>query len=254
MSKVVVLCNKNDLIEEAREISRVFDIPYCSMNKKKSRYGLMLTNNRLELKDFFDEKSKSIAVNFLSAAEQYRMNFGGGRNQMIAKAVGVNKYENISVLDVTAGLGSDAFTLACLGCNVTLIERVPAIAALLYDGLRRARQADWFSQLKMNFMYQSSLSYMMKIDRGLFDVIYIDPMFPEKKKSALPKKEMLVLRDLAGADSDAGALLTLALGRATKRVVVKRSKSAPFLVGQKPDFQYGGASTRFDVYDCHSRG
>ena len=42
------------------------------------------------------------------------------------------------MLDATAGLGRDAFVLASLGCQVTLIERVPAVAALLENGIERA--------------------------------------------------------------------------------------------------------------------
>ena len=80
------------------------------------------------------------------------------------------------------------------------------------------------------------------------DIIYLDPMFPVSKKSALVKKEMQVLQALLGVDDNGELLFFLAKQQAKKRVVVKRAKTAPFLADEKPDQQYFGKSTRYDVY------
>ena len=69
-----------------------------------------------------DGKTK-ISVDFVSGANAHRHKFGGGKGQAIAKAAGLNKGATPSVLDATAGMGKDAFVLASLGCNVTLVER-----------------------------------------------------------------------------------------------------------------------------------
>ena len=79
-----------------------------------------------------------IQVNFVSSQMEYRRTKGGGRHQLIAKAVGLKPNISPVVIDVTAGLGKDAFVLASLGCHVTMAERNPLVRLLLEDGLRRA--------------------------------------------------------------------------------------------------------------------
>jgi 16S rRNA (guanine1516-N2)-methyltransferase len=80
------------------------------------------------------------------------------------------------------------------------------------------------------------------------DVIYLDPMFPHKQKSALVKKEMRVFQSLVGPDLDADALLPAALKMAEKRVVVKRPDYAGWLNEHKPSMAIETKSNRFDVY------
>ena len=80
------------------------------------------------------------------------------------------------------------------------------------------------------------------------DVVYLDPMFPHRQKSALVKKEMRVFQSLVGADLDADALLPAALAVAGKRVVVKRPDYAGFLNDMPPSMSIETPSKRFDVY------
>jgi 16S rRNA (guanine1516-N2)-methyltransferase len=79
------------------------------------------------------------------------------------------------------------------------------------------------------------------------EVVYLDPMFPPKKKSALVKIEMRVLRQLVGDDEDAAVLFESAARVARKRVVVKRMRLAPELV-PNPTIVFEGKTTRYDVY------
>jgi 16S rRNA (guanine1516-N2)-methyltransferase len=80
------------------------------------------------------------------------------------------------------------------------------------------------------------------------DVIFLDPMYPHREKSALVKKEMRFIRLLAGDDQDSAALLKAALAKAKQRVVVKRPKLAPPLSGPEPSFTISSKKNRFDVY------
>jgi 16S rRNA (guanine1516-N2)-methyltransferase len=80
------------------------------------------------------------------------------------------------------------------------------------------------------------------------DVVYLDPMFPHKKKSALVKKEMRVFQSLVGPDLDADALLPAALAVAGKRVVVKRPDYAGWLNEMAPNSAIETKSNRFDLY------
>lgn len=214
-----------------------------------NRYQLIQINDRLSLKTDEKDLLGPVYVDFLEGALAHRKKYGGGKNQLIAKAVGVKPKVKLSVLDVTAGLGRDAFVLATLGCDVVMCERSSIIHALLEDGLKRASHEAWFQQLNLTLIHADAIFYLSALDKNNYpDVIYIDPMFPEKIKSALVKKEMRVLRKVVGDDVDSEKLFNVALSIAKKRVVVKRAKLAPTLTDKKPDVVYKGKSSRFDVY------
>jgi 16S rRNA (guanine1516-N2)-methyltransferase len=83
---------------------------------------------------------------------------------------------------------------------------------------------------------------------GVWDTVYLDPMFPKARKSALVKKDMQALQTLLSDDNSASQMLEHAKRFAKNRVVVKRGKSSPFLSEHDPDIQYTGSSNRFDVY------
>ena len=85
-------------------------------------------------------------------------------------------------------------------------------------------------------------------DSVSIDVVYLDPMFPERKKSAKVKKQMQAFHAIVGTDADADGLLALALNVATYRVVVKRPAGANYLAEKKPSYSLEGKSTRYDIY------
>ncbi|QUJ67426.1 class I SAM-dependent methyltransferase [Photobacterium sp. GJ3] len=218
-------------------------------------FALQLTHERLELLKRDEPKLGAVYVDLAGGAASHRRKFGGGRGQAIAKAVGLKSGAMPRVLDATAGLGRDAFVLASLGCTVQMVERHPVVAALLEDGLRRAKAdaeiGHWVSE-RMTLLHATSQDALAQLaddpDYLAPDVVYLDPMFPHKKKSALVKKEMRVFQSLVGADTDADLLLTPSLALATKRVVVKRPDYAPWLDGQQPSTVIETKKNRFDVY------
>ncbi len=218
-------------------------------------FTLVIRNHQLELKKTDEPKLGTIAVNFVSGAMAHRRQFGGGRGEAIAKAVGVKGNYLPTVIDATAGLGRDAFVLASIGCQVTMFERHPVVAALLADGLDRAYQDPTIGQLlqkQLRLIYNSSL-HGLSLYQDKPDVVYLDPMFPHRQKSALVKKEMRIFQQLVGNDLDAEELLEPARRLAKKRVVVKRPDYAPFLANQKPTAEIKTKNHRFDIYtpsDC----
>ncbi len=201
------------------------------------------------------KKPLCIEAEFAHGSVAHRRQFGGGKGQQIAKAVGLSKGFRPHVLDATAGLGKDAFVLATLGAKMTLVERSPVVHALLENGLKRGRSyADYNEDQdltdilgRMDLIASDSGEYLADTD-AMFDIVYLDPMFPERKKSALVKKEMRVFHDIVGADEDADRLLDIALTRAKYRVVVKRPRIAPDLAGKLPAYRLEGKSSRFDIY------
>jgi 16S rRNA (guanine1516-N2)-methyltransferase len=191
-----------------------------------------------------------IRADFVQGAVAHRRRFGGGAGQMIAKAVGIQPGVRPVVVDATAGLGRDAFVLAQLGCSITLIERQPLIAALLEDGLRRASGDSEVGPIvaRMPLLSGNAIDLLRAWPGEVPQVVYLDPMFPHRDKSALVKKEMRMFRPLAGNDDDAPALLEAALALATHRVVVKRPRNAPAIAGEQPGFVLEGKSSRYDIY------
>ena len=222
----------------------------------KSPFALVWTGNTLFLSKEDEPKLGPIYVDWAKGKAAHRRKFGGGRRQSIAKAVGLNKTRNTLILDATAGMGRDAFVLASLGSRVVMVERNPVVAALLDDGLRRARQdigiGHWVGE-RIELLHASSQDIFYSFSRqekaARPDVVYMDPMYPGKDKpSALVKKEMRVFQDLVGKDKDADTLLNSAVALAKKRVVVKRSHRSRYLANQPPRMSLHMKKSRFDIY------
>ena len=213
-------------------------------------FALQLGPAGLQLQEIADKAAGAVRVDFVEGALAHRRLHGGGSGQMIAKAAGLQPGVRPTLLDATAGLGRDAFVLAQLGCPVTLIERQPLIAALLADGLERARQDTEVGPIvaRMHFLPGNAIALMQSWQGEAPQVIYLDPMFPHRDKSSLVKKEMRVFRPLVGDDDDAPALLEAALALASHRVVVKRARKAPPIAGPAPGYVLEGKSSRYDIY------
>lgn len=213
-------------------------------------FALQLGDDGLQLVDLSPQAPGPVRVDFVEGAAAHRRQFGGGAGQMIAKAVGVQPGIRPQVLDATAGLGRDAFVLASLGCEMDLIERQPLVAALLEDGLARAAADGEVAAIatRMRLHTGNAIELMQGWQGEAPQVIYLDPMFPHRDKSALVKKEMRLFRPLVGDDLDAPALLAAALALASHRVVVKRPRKAPIIEGAKPSYALEGKSSRYDIY------
>lgn len=195
-----------------------------------------------------------VRVDFADAALQRRTGHGHGGGEAVARACGLRKGATPRVLDATAGLGRDSWILASLGAQVEMVERVPLVHALLADGLRRARQDTQLVMIAERLTLNAGDAEVLlrhKLDlpaEARPEVVYLDPMFPHRDKSAKVKKDMWAFRHVVGGDFDADALLVLARAVATKRVVVKRPRIASDLNGDEPQQRMLGQSNRFDLY------
>jgi 16S rRNA (guanine1516-N2)-methyltransferase len=200
---------------------------------------LQLTSDKLVL---LAANFSPLFVDFSPSA--WRSRREAGKTQGLVRACKPQK--GLRILDATAGWGNDAAILASFGADVLMIERQPVIAALLEDGLRRMR-LEPSAALALSLVKQDTKEYLKQLTPEDYpDVIYIDPMHPVRKKSALVKKEMQVLQQAIGADDDASDLLALALTRVRHKVVVKWPQRLACL--GKPNQSFGGKTVRFDVY------
>jgi 16S rRNA (guanine1516-N2)-methyltransferase len=189
-------------------------------------------------------------VDFSPTGEIARRLTTASRRQPLASAVGLRK-RTPTLVDATAGLGRDAVLLASFGCTVTAIERSVVLGAMLRDALKRAATADAADEISRR-CFTLIVGHATEVlagmpEREAPDVVYLDPMFPPSGKSALPKKEMRILRRLVGDDADAEGLLETARRVARDRVVVKRTPRA-LPLAPTPTMSYRSKLARYDVY------
>jgi 16S rRNA (guanine1516-N2)-methyltransferase len=236
-------------------LQQALNLPLVSAEEAATgfHYQLRLEAGGLTLHASADNGPAGLRVDFSSSRLDQRAQ-DRLRKQNLVRAVGIktgiNAGNKPAVLDATAGLGTDAFLLASAGCQVQMLERSAVVHALLLDALNRGMslQEDSLS-LTLSRMSLLQADFMdAPIQAGVFDVIYLDPMFPQTGKSARAKKPMFLLQGLLGHGEDGAALLERAMLLAARRVVVKRGKLSASL-GQRPaDICFRGNSNRFDVY------
>ncbi|MGR3659672.1 MAG: class I SAM-dependent methyltransferase [Paracoccaceae bacterium] len=192
-----------------------------------------------------------LVIDFVGGAVGHRRQFGGGRGQALPKAVGMKSGKNPHVVDATAGLGRDAFLLAALGSQVTMIERSDRMFALLAEGLARAAAVGGdVGEIigRMKLVHGDARAVLAGMSP---EVVLVDPMHPPRKGSALVKQEMRLIREIVGVDADAAELMNVALARATERVVLKWPlRAAPIEGVRAASHQILGKSTRYDVFMC----
>lgn len=239
-------------IAKAQELADRLQLPLTAATDTSFPLLLTVTPTHLVLRRTDDKTTGPISVDFINGALAFRRKHGGGRKQDLARAIGLKGNRCPTVIDATGGLARDAFILANLGCRITLIERSPVIAALVADGLKRAiadpeTTAIIKDRLRLK-IGDSRILLQQLTEEERPEVIYLDPMYPHRSKSALVKKEMRILRMLVGDDSDSPKLLAAALAAATERVVVKRPIKAEPITGPTPSMAITGKTSRFDVY------
>ncbi|MCL1979528.1 MAG: class I SAM-dependent methyltransferase, partial [Proteobacteria bacterium] len=169
--------------------------------------------------------------------------------ELLVQAAKVRGCSRPLVIDATAGLGRDGFLLAAAGCRVRMIELHPVIAALLADGLSRARNTPALATAagRIELVVGDAREQMLKLPEPP-EVIFLDPMFPERTKSALVGQELRLLQLLAPKGCDPESLLPAALAVSTRKVVVKRPLKATPLAALAPSYTRRGKAVRFDVY------
>jgi 16S rRNA (guanine1516-N2)-methyltransferase len=196
-----------------------------------------------------------LEVDFSSPALARRVR--EGISQSLTRACGLRSGRRPRILDATAGLGRDAYVLAALGSEVTMVERHPVLHLLLdlALGSLMADASSWDRLVHRNggdlLLRRGDATELLREEsKSRPDVIYLDPMFPARRKSALVKKEMQILHALLGDDGsgESEALLESALVTAQERVVVKRPRISEPLGGREPDQRFLGRSHRYDLY------
>ncbi|KTD16685.1 class I SAM-dependent methyltransferase [Legionella jordanis] len=222
-------------LERAQELAASLNIEID--NEADHRLLVMSNKIALKMKGF-----KPLCADFNSGIWQKRRQ--EGKQQGLVKAC--KPGPGIHIIDATAGWGRDAAVLASFGAEVILLEREPIMGALLEDALRRQDEHSK-AVLKLRLIKTDAFDYLNGLSENNYpDVIYIDPMHPERQKAALVKKDLQALQEFIKPNTDSLELIELAKSRVKNRVVLKWPQSLPTLF--KPTYSIPGKTVRFDVY------
>lgn len=246
-----VFLSEREAGEAVTELANRLDIKIVQHYPEANQLYLTYHNNHLCLCKNTGKDVMRISVDFVSSSLLYRQQNISLKTEPLLRAIGCKPSKLLHILDATAGLGRDAFLLANYHCKLTMLEASPIVFALLSDGLERAKNEVSLQEIISHMVVKqsNSIDYLQKHAQK-FDVVYLDPMFPVRNKSAKVKKEMQLLHQLLGASESQSdeQLLNLAREHAVNRVVVKRPKTADYLAQKKPSYSINTKAMRYDVY------
>ena len=242
------------ILQKAVALAAKLNLPFtASIEQRTTEFILAYTPKGLQFLHMPPGTKKTFCllfVDFVHGKSGFRLAQDCTSKQPLARAAGLKSGFRPTILDGTAGNGTDGFVLASLGCNVTLCERSPIIGALLEDGLDRAAREESTAEIveqRINLELRDTRVYLDKASET-FHTIYLDPMYPHRHGSALSKQTLRTIRSLVGGDPDGADLLETALAKAKNRVVVKRPLKAPLLSTLQPSHVIAMKNSRFDVY------
>ena len=205
---------------------------------QQTEAGLTLTDGTLELRAGF--------MHLLPRIKQ-----GALQRELLVKAARIKSVADPVAIDATAGLGEDSLLLAAAGFHVLMYECNPVIAALLRDALDRAANDPALAPIaaRMEAHHGDSLRALAAAATTAMspDLVYLDPMFPGRTKSAAVKKKFQLLHHLEQPCADERAMLEAAFKANPRKIVVKRPIKGPYLAGVKPSYSIAGKAVRYDV-------
>ncbi len=237
MKDLVICAEKGVRADEADALAERLQVPVTDrpgegLTLLVRPEGLALTGYGLTLQGDFEQMLRRITKGRLA-------------HEMLVH-VSRTKTPEPRAIDATAGMGEDSLLLAAYGYRVTMYEQNPVIAALLRDTMRRAENHPDLKSIiaRMTLIEGSSIEGMP----GQQDVelVYLDPMFPTKKKSSLTNKKLQLIQKLEQPCPDEEALLQAAIAADPRKIIIKRPNNGPYLAGRKPDYSVSGKAVRYD--------
>jgi len=234
----------------------------CAVGKDDKLHDLTLTlrdlpessNYILELCLNARTPPLKLVLDFNNQHFRFRKSHGGGKRQHIVRAMGLHKQPALRIIDATAGMGADSFVLACHSANMTLVEQHPILSLMLENAVTQALEIPELSEIASRMHVCSNTNSIELLSapdiNKKYDVIYLDPMYPERnKKQAKAKKNMQIIQYLlADFENQDELLFNTALASGVKRIVVKRPIAADSLLQMKPHSVIESTNTRYDIY------
>lgn len=229
----------NELVHNSTK-HQAFKEPFeADLELQQTAQGLQLTWNKA------NKKPLRYHIDFVKTASQLR-SFPAPKQGAFNQSLGK---KTKSIIDVTGGWGGDALLMSLQGYDVTVIERLPVMAALLGEAFNRLANSVWASKTNYHvpkFICGNAID-VLKHEKLAADCVYMDPMFPVKrKKSAASNKHMQLLQWLACSDEDAADLADL-ICKKYPRLAVKRPDYAEPIIAN-PSTQFSSKLVHYDVY------
>ena len=238
-NKITIYCGDNGDRDAADMLSRQLGVPLAdSMGEALTLVfdgtGLSLVGSGMRYQGDFSRMLN-------------RVTKGRLHHEMIVK-LAKTKTEHPVAVDAAAGMGEDSFLLAAAGYEVYLFERDRVIAALLGDALRRAGQDEQLRGIvgRMHLKEGDSIELMPQL--GITpEIVYLDPMFPPRKKSGLIHKKLQLIQKLEQPCADERELFDAAAALHPKKIIIKRPLNGALLADRKPSYTVKGKAIRYDV-------
>ena len=210
------------------------ELTRAGLELREDADGLILEGDGMRLRASFDDMKR-------------RLLRGKLNGELLVRAARVKGVAVPTLVDATAGLGQDSLLLAAAGFSVTLLECNPVIAAMLADAVEQARRDPELADAagRMRVIEGDSLKALRELSTPP-DVVYLDPMFPGRSKSAAVKKKFQLLHRLEAPCEDETALLEAARAAHPRKSVIKRPVKGSYLAGIKPDYTLQGKAVRYD--------
>ena len=238
-NKITIYCGDNGDRDAADMLSRQLGVPLAdSMGEALTLVfdgsGLSLVGSGMRYQGDF-------------ARTLNRVTKGRLHHEMLVK-LAKTKTEHPVAVDAAAGMGEDSFLLAAAGYEVYLFEQDAVIAALLRDALYRAGEDDRLREIvgRMHLSEGNSIELMPRL--GITpEIVYLDPMFPPRKKSGLIHKKLQLIQKLEQPCADERELFDAAAAMHPKKIIIKRPLNGAPLADRKPSYTVKGKAIRYDV-------
>ena len=247
---MVVLVLENQWKRASLELAERFN--FTVVYQPVEDYYFVIENGILKVRNSRLGSRFSIYLDLKKEINRIQTQKRSFKKDILCRALGYRGQENFRVIDGTLGLGKDAIHMISFGIHVLGFEINPIAFCLVEEALVRA-SGNFKETVKSCAIEKILKIKLMDCFRGLplfskeIESLYLDPMFENTKKKSKPVKSMVFLRDITRESCNVQGVITEALNRGIKRVVVKRHVNGDYLFG-RPDFLYRGKLVRYDVY------
>ena len=223
----------------------------CANSPPKTGNYLIFSEDKLTLTENSIDNITTLNFDFVKmwkyhASQKYKL-----KNELFAKALGIKQKTSnrLIVYDATCGSGKDSVLMLFFGCRVVANERNNVIYSLLLDAHRRLFEyLEEINETKPDFeiKYVDAKFGLQQVEEKI-DIIYCDPMYPNRNTKALPRKEIQIFKNNIGLDLDRHHLFEWALKQNVKKVIIKRPRKGVDHYGI-PTATYTGKTTCYDMY------
>ena len=244
------------LIEQAKKVSQLLQMPYVP-RKHQSVEDLLNTHHCAGALLITKEGPSFVTKEgvphqfHLSMAHLRLLEIDRGNIDHLLRAVG---YESVtSVLDCTAGLGSDSAVIS-YGCpqltRHTAIEGHPILGYITNHGFRHFQHKEskvTEALRRIQLVICNYQDYLEQIVPNTYDVIYVDPMF---ENPVYESPQFLQWRGHLLESKITSEIVELALEK-SKRLVIKERKGSRLFKDIPPIEMVGGkySSIAYGIYE-----